>query len=357
MPTSFSQALLNWYQEHARDLPWRGRRDPYGIWVAEIMLQQTRVETVIPYYQRWMERFPTVKALARADLNEVLALWEGLGYYRRAINLLRAATQIVSEQGGAFPETAEGLQRLSGIGPYTAAAIAAIAFDENCLAMDGNLRRVFSRIFDFDQDPRQPRAGRRLAALAWELLPAGRAGEFNQAVMDLGSLICLPRYPKCPDCPLRDFCLAYARGTQKQRPVRLPRKRIPTVDAVAAILVREGRVLLGRRSEQALLAGLWEFPGGRVEVGESEPEALRREIQEELGVEIRVGERVGSYRHSYTHFKVHLSAYRCKLVRGKPRANVHSELAWVHVGELDGYPMGKIDRLISIDLARVVGEA
>jgi A/G-specific adenine glycosylase len=318
------------------------------------MLQQTRVETVIPYYERWMARIPTVEALALADLDHVLALWEGLGYYRRAIHMHETAA-IIQAEGGEFPDMVEELRRLPGIGEYTAAALASIAFNEDVLAMDGNLRRVFSRIFAFGEDLRQSGARRRLKRMANELLPAGKAGDFNQAVMDLGSLICLPKGPKCMECPVSSFCRAKETGSQNQLPVQRPRGRVPQVHAVAAVLEQGEQVLLGRRSQESMLAGLWEYPGGRLEPGESEPEALQREIQEELGIEIQVGERIGTYQHSYTHFKVFLSAYRCLLVRGRPRTIVHSKLAWAPIEQLGEFPMGKIDRLISNDLARTQG--
>jgi A/G-specific adenine glycosylase len=298
-----------------------------------------------------MDRFPTVEALAQASLDEVLGSWEGLGYYRRAINMHRAASQILAE-GGVFPETVEGLRHLPGVGEYTAAAIAAIAFQRDVLAVDANLRRVFSRIFAFERDPRQTSAGRELLRLASELLPDGRAGDFNQAVMDLGSSICLPLNPHCSECPVSSFCRALSLGQQNQLPIRKPRTKNPHIRAVAAVLERGERVLLGRRSQESMLAGLWEYPGGRVEPEESEQEALQREIQEELGIEIRVEGRIGTYQHSYSHFKVTLIAYHCRLVRGHPSATVHSELAWVEVGQLGEYPMGKIDRQISVDLAR-----
>lgn len=351
MAQSFSQSLLAWYQQNGRDLPWRDRVAPYTIWIAEIMLQQTRVDTVIPYYLRWMDRFPTVEDLARVELGEVMSQWEGLGYYRRAINMHKAAAIILSEHSGQLPRTVEQLEKLPGIGKYTAAAIAAIAFDQDVLAMDGNLRRVFSRVFEFGRDPSKPRAERQLRNLARDLLPSGQAGAFNQALMDLGSMVCLPRIPECTDCPVRAFCRAHKSNRQHELPVRKARARIPQVAAVAAVLQQNEKVLLGRRSESAMLARLWEYPGGRVESGESDGEALQREIFEELGVEIRLHKQIGAYRHSYTHFKVCLNAYHCEIIGGQPKTKVHSELQWVHIHDLGEYPMGKIDRLISNDLA------
>jgi A/G-specific adenine glycosylase len=353
MTSTVAQALLDWYAEHARDLPWRRQRDPYAVWVSEVMLQQTRAETVIPYFTRWMERFPTVMSLASASQDEVLGLWEGLGYYRRAHNLHRAAQILVSDHDGKLPGDVDGLRDLPGIGPYTAAAIAAISFNQDVIAVDGNLRRVISRLIDLTVDPRSVEGDSQLRSWALGELPAGQSSHFNQALMDLGSMVCLPRAPKCGVCPLTQSCLAYQRGVQHLRPVRVPRKRIPHVTVTAAVLRRGGQVLIGRRPERALLGGLWEFPGGRLEPGESLESCLRREIREEIGVEIEVGASVGAFDHAYTHFRVTVHAFECKLVGGEPHAIEHSEIQWVPAERLREFPMGKVDRAIE---RRIVDE-
>ncbi len=350
-----TETLLSWYERNARALPWRGSRDPYAIWVSEIMLQQTRVAAVIPYFERWMQRFPTVAALARASQAEVLAAWEGLGYYGRARNLHRAAGRIVDAYSGRLPETIEGLQGLPGIGRYTAAAIAAFAFGADALALDGNLRRVLSRILDLEVDPRAPAGERLLLSQAAGLLPAGRASEFNQALMDLGTLVCTARDPACSECPLSSGCLALARGVEKQRPVRSPRKPIPHHTVSAAVLRRDGRVLICQRPEDKLLGGLWEFPGGKQEGGETLAECLRRELHEELGIEAVVGAPLGEYGHAYTHFTITVHVFACELPAGQPQALEHTRLAWVTPQELGQFPMGKVDRLIANQVAAAVG--
>ena len=349
------RALLAWYRAHSRDLPWRGRKDPYAVWVSEIMLQQTRVETVLPYYERWMRRFPTVQALARSSQEKVLAAWEGLGYYGRARNLHRTARRLVAEHAGMLPTTIEGLQRLPGIGRYTAAAIASIAFGADALALDGNLRRVLARLFDLKVDPRSPSGERLLVAKATELLPAGRASEFNQALMDLGARVCTPRAPACGECPLSVGCLALARGVQNQRPIRKPRKPIPHHTVSAAVLRRDGRVLICRRPEDKLLGGLWEFPGGKQEGGEALADCLRRELREELGIKAVVGARLGVFEHAYTHFTISVHAFECALPAGEPRALEHTRIAWVTPGDLGRYPMGKVDRRIATQVAAAAG--
>jgi A/G-specific adenine glycosylase len=253
--------LLAWYGKNARRLPWRGHPDPYAVWVSEVMLQQTRVETVIPYFERWMARFPTIPSLAAASQQDVLAAWEGLGYYSRARNLHRAAQVLAAEQGGKLPEDLDSLRLLPGIGRYTAAAIASIAFGKDAPTLDGNIRRVLARIFNLELPARSPEGERRLWDLAAEHLPAGQAGEYNQALMDLGATICTPRQPDCPHCPVNDLCAAYALGIQEQRPVLEPKPSLPHYTVAAAVIQRDGQVLIAQRPAQGLLGGMWEFPG------------------------------------------------------------------------------------------------
>ncbi len=347
MLSEVSRRLLEWYAHAARRLPWRGSGDPYAVWVSEVMLQQTRVETVIPYYERWMKRFPTLRELAEAPEGEVLRLWEGLGYYSRARSLHRAARQVLAEYGGSLPAGRAELEKLPGIGAYTAGAIASIAFGADEPALDGNIRRVLARVFNMDLPARSPEGERRLWALAREHLPPGRAGDANQAWMDLGATICLPRKPACPVCPLDDVCQARALGVQDARPVLPERPAVPHHTVTAGVIRREERVLIARRPSHGLLGGLWEFPGGKVEDGESLPECLRRELREELGAQAAVGAEIGVFRHAYTHFRVTLHAFECALEGGEPQALHHSELRWARPGELERFAMGKIDRQIA----------
>ncbi|HZW02849.1 MAG TPA: A/G-specific adenine glycosylase [Anaerolineaceae bacterium] len=347
MATSIARRLLDWYAGAARKLPWRGHPDPYAVWVSEIMLQQTRVETVIPYFERWMQRFPSVAALAAAGEQQVLQAWEGLGYYSRARNLHRAAQQVVAEHGGQLPQTRRELESLPGIGRYTAGAIASIAFGQDEPALDGNIRRVFARLYDVETPARAPEGERLLWSLVAQNLPAGLAGDFNQAVMDLGATICTPRAPACGVCPVAAHCLARERGTQELRPVLPARKAVPHLTVTAAVIERGGELLLARRPAEGLLGGLWEFPGGKLEPGETLEQCLRREIQEELGVDVQVGSPFGVYEHAYTHFRVTLHAFRCRLNGGRPQALHASEIRWVAAPALGEYPMGKIDRQIA----------
>ncbi len=346
-PSQLTQRLLNWYERSARSLPWRGNPDPYVVWVSEIMLQQTRVDTVMPYFQRWMEQFPTLQVLADAAEQEVLKAWEGLGYYSRARNLHRAALRVSREFNGQLPADARALASLPGIGRYTAGAIASIAFGLDEPALDGNIRRVLSRLFDLRLPARSPEGERQLWELARQHLPPGRAGDYNQALMDLGATFCTPHSPHCAECPLENLCQARALGLQEERPIMIQRQPIPHYLVTAAIISRANTVLIAQRPANGLLGGMWEFPGGKLETGEDFPAALKREIQEELGVEILVGQAFGIYRHAYTHFRVTLHAFFCKLVAGEPQALEASELKWVKPAELGLFPMGKIDRLIA----------
>lgn len=349
---AFASQLLDWYQHNARALPWRLHTSPYATWVSEIMLQQTQVETVIPYFQRWMDQFPDLATLASADEQAVLSAWEGLGYYSRARNLHRAAQQVMAEYDGQLPHTSRELQRLPGIGAYTAGAIASIAFGEDVPAVDGNVRRVLARYFDVSVPVRSPQGEQQLWALARENLPPGRAGEYNQALMELGALICRPKNPLCARCPIADGCQALQLGLQEQRPVKLPRQKTPHLTVTAAVIVQDGLVLLTQRPAKGLLGGLWEFPGGTLEEGDADLAAcLRREIREELGVAVRVGQPFGRYDHAYTHFKITLHAFLCDLPPGTvPRPLEAQALVWAALDDLPDYPMGKVDRQIATRL-------
>lgn len=346
-PAPLHEALLTWFAAHKADLPWRRRRDAYAVWVSEIMLQQTQVSTVIPYFERFMARFPTVHALAAAPLDDVLKAWEGLGYYSRARNLHRTAQIIVAGHGGQFPADPLLLQKLPGIGRYTAGAIASLAFGIDTPVLDGNVIRVLTRLFDLDGDIGHSATKRALWNLATGLLPAGRAGAWNEALMELGRRICTTPTPRCQECPLAAHCLAFANDTQLARPVRQARPRTPHYDVTAAVTRRDdGRILIARRPAESMLGGLWEFPGGKREPGESLRECLRREIREELGIEIEVGEQLGTVRHAYTHFRITLYVFACRHLGGEPRAIGCAEWAWVTLDDLAHYAFPVTDQKI-----------
>jgi A/G-specific adenine glycosylase len=318
------------------------------------MLQQTQVSTVIPYYQRWMARFPTVQALAAASLDEVLKLWQGLGYYSRARHLHAAAQTVVNEYGGRLPHTVAELMQLKGIGRYTAGAVASIAFDQPAPVLDGNVIRVLSRLTDLSDDVTLAATKQRLWQLAAELVPHDRPGDFNQALMELGQQVCLPTNPHCLLCPLSRHCLARQRGTQLERPVRPPRQNRPHYDVVAGIIWQNGlsqkssdaRFLIAQRPLDGLLGGLWEFPGGKQEPGETLPQALRREIQEELAIDIEVGRLQTRIKHAYTHFRITLHAFHAAYIGGRPQNLGVTRHTWVTLSQVDEFAFAVTDRKI-----------
>lgn len=316
------------------------------------MLQQTRAETAAPYYERFVARFPDVQRLAEASLEEVLKVWEGLGYYARARYLHAAAQKIVARHNGRLPDTFEGLLALPGVGRYTAGAVASIAFGHDVPAVDGNVRRVLARVLTI----REPLKPREWEALAANLLPPRQAGAFNEALMELGATVCTPRTPDCGDCPVRDLCQAYARGEQESLPVRLPRHKTPYYVVTAAALVRDdGCVLVTQRHADDMLGGLWEFPGGKREGDETLAECLAREMREELGIEIEVGEPLIVVEHAYSHFRISLHAFHCRLIAGEPRCLDCAAFRWVTLAELDALPMSVADRKIARALQLAVG--
>jgi len=340
----FSNRILSWYSNHARVLAWRGVEDPYAIWVSEIMLQQTRVETVIPYYERWMRLFPTIQALADAPQQSVLSAWEGLGYYARVRNLQKAAQIVVHSFEGNFPHEIKQMQELPGIGRYTAAAIASIAFGQDVATLDGNLRRVFARVFDVSIRADTPAGQKILWGLAQEQLPVGRAGDYNQALMDLGSSICLPKKPLCLLCPLNDLC--ESRCNPESRPVLKPKATVPHRFKMAAVVERDGNFLMALRPASGLLGGLWEFPA--IEVETFEPDSLAAGMRAVYGIEIEMSAFLAEIHHAYTHFTLTERAWRCSLA--KPIANF--ALQWIPQAELSAYPMGKVDRAISTEIIK-----
>ena len=339
-----SSQLLAWYHANKRTLPWRGQPSAYAVWVSEIMLQQTRVEAVIPYFEKWMRLFPNVRALATASEQDVLNAWEGLGYYSRARNLHKAAKIVVDQYNGEVPRDLEKLRALPGIGRYTLGAIASIAFGMDLAALDGNIKRVYARIFDITEPVDTSTGEKILWEVAEKHLPRGYAGDYNQALMDLGATICVPRNPRCLICPVMKLCKARQNGTQNQRPVKTQKKAVPHYVHAAAVILERKKVLLAQRPSDGLLGGMWEFPNGRVDGDPAEglPKALK------LGYNIRLRvnrhqKSLGIVEHGYSHFSVTVHVFPCELL-AMPR---ETNLKWVSLNNLDAYPMGKIDRQIA----------
>jgi A/G-specific adenine glycosylase len=333
--------LLDWYHQEKRSMPWRDQPTPYRVWISEIMLQQTQVATVIPYFERFITRFANIHELAIADLQDVLKLWEGLGYYSRARNLHKAAQRVDADFNGQIPRSLDQLRNLPGLGPYTAAAIASIAFGAPTPVVDGNVLRVYARFFASDNDITKP-ASR--IALTQQLEPYIRPVDpsaFNQANMELGALVCRPREPRCASCPLATDCLALAEGRVAQLPVKSKKPQTPTVEIAVGLVWKNGKVLVARRPENKMLGGLWEFPGGKVKPDECPEETVERELREETGISVLVTDSIGVIRHTYTHFKLVMHAFSCTMTAGRARPLASDELRWMAWDDLQALPFPK----------------
>lgn len=332
----FRRALLAWYKQNRRDLPWRRTRDPYAILVSEVLLQQTRIRTGESYFRRFMTRFPTVEVLAAAEEDEVLRVWEGLGYYRRARLLHAAAQEIVERHDGRVPREIDTLSALPGIGPYTAGAVASIAYGETVPAVDGNVTRVLARLRRIQEPVTRAATKARILAEATELVPRLDPGTFNQALMELGALICLPRVPRCEGCPVVAWCAARAAGEETMLPHRTRRSAIPSVTAVFGLLEKRGEVLMVRRDWDELLGGLWALPGGEIHQGESTEDGLRRLLREKYELEVDPGDEIGRHAHTFTHKRWDAIGLRCTpiAVRASP-----PDMKWVAWDALDRLPL------------------
>ncbi len=334
----FQKQLLSWYDEEKRPLPWRTTNSPYKIWVSEVMLQQTQVKKVLEYYERFLRLFPDIPTLAGADLDGVLKAWEGLGYYARARNLHKAAREIAEKYDGVIPETYDALTQIKGIGPYTAAAVSSIAFGEEKAVVDGNVIRVLARLFQIEDYPKQTEILRQIQEAAQALLEPSRAGDHNQAVMELGATVCSPRKPKCLLCPVSNFCRAYGNMPDPSSlPVKAVRKKTPHYDIAVGVIWDEGYVFIDKRLEEGLLGGLWEFPGGKIEAGETAQQAVKREIKEEFSLDVEVGDFLMEVKHAYTHFRITLHVYHCLYRGGEPMLNAATDWQWVKPEELSFY--------------------
>jgi A/G-specific adenine glycosylase len=342
-----NRQLLAWYRRNQRSLPWRKTSNPYRIWISEIMLQQTQVDTVIPYYHRFLKAFPTVSSLARAPLQDVLKVWENLGYYSRARNIHTAARMIVEKFGGRIPDNLEEIKTLPGVGLYTAGAILSIAYGQALPAVDGNVRRILCRLFAIRKPVDDAREQKQLQKLAASLIPAKHPGDFNQALMDLGATICKAKNPDCSRCPVACQCQARLHDLQKVLPITRKAPAIPHRQAAAAIIRNsEGMLLVVQRPTSGLLASLWKLPGGFIESDEDLKKSLRHSVKEELSISIRPRKYLASVNHTYTHFRITLQAYECRLLKGTPKPLGCQNWRWALPTDLKKLPLSKIDRMI-----------
>lgn len=316
------------------------------------MLQQTRVDQGLPYFERFVERFPTVRDMAAADLDEVLRLWEGLGYYSRGRNLHKAAQLVVSERDGILPASYKEWLTLPGVGPYTASAIASIAYDQPHAVVDGNVIRVMTRLHAYDGVVSETSVRRQIEAWAQDFLDEDRPGQHNEAVMELGALVCLPRNPDCGSCPLSPDCLAYAAGSPEHFPVKKPKQPVPHLDiAIGIVRDQASRIYIQQRDTDAMLGGLWEFPGGKVEEGETPAEACRREVQEETGMVVEPLDCIATIKHAYSHFRITLHAFECA-VESTSEVTASAPHAWIAKESFGDYAFPRANRKLLDMLAR-----
>ena len=337
---AIQQGLLPWYRQNFRkNLPWRKNKDPYRIWISEIMLQQTQVSTVTAYYQQFLKEFPSVEALAKAPLTQVLDAWSGLGYYSRAKNLHQAAQVICRDHNGKIPNEVSQLLTLPGVGRYTAGAIASIAYDRPAPILDGNVIRVLCRYFGIRGDPRESAVQKKLWALSSQLVPIDSPGDFNQAMMELGALVCTPHSPRCLACPLEKSCVAYKRGWQED----LPKPRVATTKKKilypCGIIERSGRFLLARRPLTGLLPGLWEFPGGEKKDGESLGECLTRSLSQRLGIRVGPTTHCPVIKQTLSHREIEIHPFECRWSGRKILPRWYLEIRWVPRNALRRMPL------------------
>jgi A/G-specific adenine glycosylase len=336
---AMQDALLQWFAKNGRLLPWRRTYLPYHIWISEIMLQQTQMDRVIVYFNRWLDRFPDIDSLAEAQEQEVLLLWEGLGYYSRARNLLKTADLLYHHHNGDLPADHTALLKLPGIGRYTAGAIMSLAFNQNHPIVDANVERLFARLFNLPAPVKEKHTHAFIWQKAAALIPEGKARFFNQSLMEMGALVCLPRFPRCDACPVRDHCEAFAQGVVSERPVAGKAKEIIPITMVSGVLRHQGKIYIQKRLPDDVWPNLWEFPGGRIEEDETPEQALVREYQEETDFAIHGLEKIATLRHSFTRYRVTLHCYSCHLLGSKTEPVLHAaqEYRWAGPDELENF--------------------
>lgn len=333
--------LISWYKKNQRPLPWRKTDDPYYIWVSEVMLQQTQVNTVLPYYRAFILRFPNVKSLAEADINDVLKVWEGMGYYARARNLHQSAKTVVEKHDGKIPGNWHDFRKLAGVGEYIAAAVLSIAFHQPHPVVDGNVKRVLARLLQIDAAVNKSASYKLFREASEKLLDPQKPGIFNQAIMELGALICKPKKPNCNICPLQFFCRAYQSNTLNEYPKRIENPLRPEYHIAVGVVFKNNHVLITRRKLEGLLGGLWEFPGGKVRKGESAETACVREILEEVNISVEIDSYLTHVKHAYTHFKIRADVFCCKYLAGEVRLKGPIDYRWIKLHEIERYPFPK----------------
>ena len=346
---TFRRRLKSWYAGGARDLPWRRTRDPYRIWVSEIMLQQTQVQTVIPYFERFCAKFPTLIDLAQASEEQVLQLWEGLGYYRRGRQLHAAAKQLVAEKNGAIPKSRQELEQLPGVGRYTAAAILSLAFDIPEPILEANTIRLFARLSAMRSEASSSQSQKWLWSFSESILPRKEVGEFNQALMELGSVVCTPKSPNCAACPVADLCLARQRNLESKIPVTRPRVALEKIREAAIVICRKQRFLLRQCGPNERWSGLWDFPRMRLE--DKQESAVADQIVDGVrnltGYTVCPGSRIKTLKHGVTRYQITLDCYEAIITSSRRKTDNQTPHRWVRAGEFSGVPLSATGRKIA----------
>jgi len=331
--------LLKWFQFNQRNLPWRKNRDPYRIWISEVMLQQTQVAKVIPYFINFSNKFPDINSLAKGTLHDVLKLWEGLGYYARARNLYQAAALINKNHQGKIPQNYSILIKLPGIGDYIASAVLSQAFKLPYPVVDGNVKRILSRFFLINSPVNLSNSKKIFAKKAEKLLDQNHPGDYNQAMMELGAIICKPQNPLCEKCPITEFCDAFLNNKQNQFPIKAKKKPVPQYHIAVGVIFKEGKVLMIQRRNSGLLGGLWEFPGGKIKKGESATNACIREMKEKVNAEVTQLEFLTEIKHIYSHFKIRMEIFKCNYSSGEIIPKEHQGFRWIRIKKISDFPV------------------
>ena len=336
---NLSNPLLIWYDANKKPMPWRDDTNIYHIWLSEIMLQQTQISTVIPYYYKWLEKFPNIKDVATANEEEILKVWEGLGYYSRAINFLHACKTIMKSHRGIIPRDKEDFLKLKGVGPYIDSAVRSIGYNDVVPTIDGNVNRVISRLLCLKKHPQKEY--KKIYAFLMDVIDIKRPGDFNQSLMDLGRDICKPKIPICSKCPITNFCNAYQKNKIDKYPIRIKSKKIPHFNVAVGVIWKDDRILIAKRKLGGLLGGLWEFPGGKLNIDESSEECVVREIYEETGLSVELKSFITNIKHQYSHFSISLDSFHCIYKNGKANPKNSSEIKWISPKEISKFPFPK----------------
>ena len=330
----FTNQLLHWYNGDKQSMPWRDDDNIYHIWLSEIMLQQTQINTVIPYYHKWLKKLPTIQDVANANENQILKLWEGLGYYSRALNFHHACKTIVKEHNGVIPKNK--FISLKGVGKYIDAAVRSIGYKDIIPTIDGNVNRVIARLLELKKPPHNEY--KKIYDFLMTVIDINNPGDFNQALMDLGRNICKPKNPICYNCPINNYCISYEHNNQKKYPIKIKSKTKPHFNVAVGIIWKQNEILIQKRSNKGLLGGLWEFPGGKLNSNESSEDCVIREIYEETGAEIEIKEFITTIKHQYSHFSISMDSFHCIYKKGMKKTKTRK---WIHPWEISKFPFPK----------------